>query len=96
MGYQRVYKVHPNATPSKQSIKNWHIPNSRKIEMLDTKKGAGQPRTNSADILRVQNRFQQSPTVSLRRGNIELNLLPSTPCPCTPQSTSIKPSLAGG
>jgi hypothetical protein len=22
--YQRVYKVHPNATPSKQSIKNWH------------------------------------------------------------------------
>jgi hypothetical protein len=54
------------------------IPNSRKMEMLDTKKSAGRPTTNPADVLRVQNRFQQSPTVSLRRASIELNLPPST------------------
>jgi hypothetical protein len=34
--YQRVYKGHPNAAPSK-ALKTG-IPNSRKMEMLDRKK----------------------------------------------------------
>jgi hypothetical protein len=77
MEYQRVYKVHSNAAPNKKSIKNWHT-KFKENGNVEHKKGASRPRTNPADVLQVQNCFQPSPTVSLRRASIELNLPPST------------------
>jgi hypothetical protein len=75
--YQRVYNVHRNATTNKQNIKNCHT-KFKENGNVGRKKGAGRPRTNPADFSRFQNRFQQSPTVSLRRESIKLNLPPST------------------
>jgi hypothetical protein len=50
--YQRVYNVHPNASPSKQNIKNWHT-KFKENGNFGRKNGAGRPRTNPADVLEV-------------------------------------------
>jgi hypothetical protein len=50
MEYQCVYKVHWNAAPSKQSIKNWHT-KFKENGNVRQKKGVGLPRINPAYVL---------------------------------------------
>jgi hypothetical protein len=71
--FRREFNVQPNQLPSRKSVRLWYI-RFKETGSVENRKGAGRPRTSDANVLRVRNAFENSPTVSVRRASINLDM----------------------